>query len=137
MAAGPLLASAGFLLIAGVRAEFDFWTQLLPGLVLFGVGLSMTVSPLTATVLAAVDPARSGISSAVNNAVSRVAGLLAIANLGVIVGGTMDVAGFRRTAVITAALFAAAGVISAVGIVNTRVQAVASVSAARCLDRGR
>ena len=137
MAAGPLLAAAGFLLIAGIRVEFDFWTQLLPGLVLFGVGLSMTVSPLTATVLAAVDPARSGISSAVNNAVSRVAGLLAIANLGVIVGGTMDVAGFRRAAVITAALFAAAGVISAVGIVNKRVAAVASVDAARCLDRGR
>jgi EmrB/QacA subfamily drug resistance transporter len=137
MAAGPLLAAAGFLLIAGIRVEFDFWTQMLPGLVLFGAGLSMTVSPLTATVLAAVDPARSGISSAVNNAVSRVAGLLAIANLGVIVGGTMDVTGFRRAALITAALFAAAGAISAVGIVNSRVAPVASVDTARCLDRGR
>ncbi len=137
MAAGPVLAAAGFLLIAGVRVEFDFWTQLLPGLVLFGVGLSMTVSPLTATVLAAVDAARSGITSAVNNAVSRGAGLRAIANLGVVVGGTMDVTGFRRAAVITAALFAAAGVISAVGIVNKRVAASASVDAARCLDRGR
>jgi MFS-type transporter involved in bile tolerance (Atg22 family) len=66
-----------------------------------------------------------------------VAGLLAIANLGVIVGGTMDVTGFRRVAVITAALFAAAGVISALGIVNKRVATPASVDAARCLDRGR
>ena len=57
---------------------FDFWTQLLPGLVVFGIGLSITVSPLTAAVLAAVDPTQSGIGSAVNNAVSRVAGLIAV-----------------------------------------------------------
>ena len=74
-------------------APFDFWTQLLPGLVVFGLGLSMTVSPLTAAILAAVDPAQSGIGSAINNAISRIAGLIAIAFTGVIIGGRN---GFRR-----------------------------------------
>ena len=69
------------------REPFDFWTQMLPGLIVFGVGLSITVSPLTAAVLAAVDPAQSGIGSAVNNAVSRIAGLIAVAFTGVIIGG--------------------------------------------------
>ncbi len=59
---------------ARVARPFDFWTQLLPGLVVFGLGLSMTVSPLTAAILAAVDPAQSGIGSAINNAISRIAG---------------------------------------------------------------
>ena len=67
------------------REPFDFWTQMLPGLVVFGLGLSITVSPLTAAILAAVDPAQSGIGSAVNNAVSRIAGLIAVAFTGVII----------------------------------------------------
>ena len=69
------------------REPFDFWTQMLPGLVVFGLGLSITVSPLTAAILAAVDPAQSGIGSAINNAVSRIAGLIAIAFTGVIIPG--------------------------------------------------
>ena len=120
MAAGPLIAAAGFAVMATVGEHFDFWTQLLPGLVLFAVGLTMTVSPLTATVLAAVDPAHSGVGSAVNNAVSRVAGLIAIAFMSVIVGGTIDFDGFRRGVLVTAALFAVAGLISAIGIRNHR-----------------
>ncbi len=68
-----------------VREPFNFWTQMLPGLVVFGLGLSMTVSPLTAAILAAVDPAQSGIGSAINNAVSRIAGLIAVAFTGVII----------------------------------------------------
>ena len=74
MAVGPLIAAIGYLLMARVHQPFDFWTQLLPGLVVFGIGLSVTVSPLTAAILAAVDPAQSGIGSAVNNAISRIAG---------------------------------------------------------------
>lgn len=125
MAVGPLIAAAGFLLLMTARAPFDFWAQMLPGLIVFGVGLSVTVSPLTAAVLAAVDPAQSGIGSAVNNAVSRIAGLIAVAFTGVIVGATGDsgfalgdFAGFRRGAVVVAVLFAVAGLISAVGISN-------------------
>ncbi|MDT5063927.1 MAG: hypothetical protein QOK02_82 [Mycobacterium sp.] len=129
MAVGPIIAAAGFLLLAfshpAGRAPFDFWTQMLPGLIVFGVGLSVTVSPLTAAVLAAVDPAKSGIGSAVNNAVSRIAGLIAVAFTAVIIGATGDsgfaagdFAGFRQGAVVVAVLFAVAGLISAVGISN-------------------
>jgi EmrB/QacA subfamily drug resistance transporter len=133
MAIGPLVAAAGFLLLTlslppshpTARAPFDFWTQMLPGLIVFGVGLSVTVSPLTAAVLAAVDRAQSGIGSAVNNAVSRIAGLIAVAFTGVIIGATGDsgfelgdFAGFRQGAVVVAVLFALAGLISAVGISN-------------------
>jgi len=130
MAIGPIIAAVGFLLLAFSHPEgapFDFWTQMLPGLVVFGVGLSITVSPLTAAVLAAVDPAQSGIGSAVNNAVSRIAGLIAVAFMGVIIGAAGDsgfapgdFAGFRHGAVVVAALFAVAGLVSAVGISNAQ-----------------
>lgn len=138
MAAGPLIAATGYALMARVDADFDFWTQLLPGLVLFALGLTMTVSPLTATVLGAVDPVHSGIGSAVNNAVSRIAGLIAIAFMSLIVGSTIDFAGFQRGMLVTAVLFAAAGLVSAIGIRNpSSAVAVAPVDGARCVDRGR
>ena len=128
MAVGPL-DRRGRLPAAALTARepFDFWTQMLPGLIVFGVGLSITVSPLTAAVLAAVDPAQSGIGSAVNNAVSRIAGLIAVAFTGVIIGAAGDsgfvrgdFAGFRQGAVVVAVLFVVAGVISAVGISNAQ-----------------
>jgi MFS-type transporter involved in bile tolerance (Atg22 family) len=105
--------------------------------VVFGLGLSMTVSPLTAAILAAVDPAQSGIGSAVNNAVSRISGLIAVALTGVIIGGTVDFAGFRRGVLVAAVLFAVAGVISAVGIRNTQgdMTRVTEETAAGCHDR--
>jgi MFS family permease len=127
MAVGPIVAAAGFLLLTTAREPFDFWTQLLPGLIVFGIGMSITVSPLTAAVLAAVDPSQSGIGSAVNNAVSRVAGLIAVAFTGVIVGSgsghqsaspAMTFAGFRDGATVVAVLFVLAGVVSALGISN-------------------
>ncbi|MBO0676968.1 MFS transporter [Mycolicibacterium sp. S2-37] len=140
MAVGPLLGAAGFVLMAGARDPFDFWTQMLPGLVLFGLGLTVTVSPLTAAVLAAVDPAQSGIGSAVNNAVSRIAGLVAIAFTGVIVGqsalGAMDSDGFRRGALVVAVLLTIAGIVSAVGIRNGAALAgVPAHAVAQCQDR--
>jgi EmrB/QacA subfamily drug resistance transporter len=118
MALGPLIAAAGFLLMTTVDRPFNFWAQMLPGLVVFGFGLTMTVSPLTAAVLAAVDPAQSGIGSAINNAIARIAGLIAVALIGVIIGGTVDFAGFRQGAFVTAVLFALAGLISWAGIRN-------------------
>jgi len=145
MGVGPLIAATGFLLMTTARVPFDFWTQMLPGLIVFGLGLSVTVSPLTAAVLAAVDPAQSGIGSAVNNAVSRVAGLIAVAFMGVIVGAAsgesgstaMTFAGFRYGAVTVAVLFAVAGLVSAVGISNQQcdVGRVSPVAAARSHDR--
>ena len=118
MAIGPLVAAVGYLLMTTARDQFNFWTQMLPGLVVFGLGLTITVSPLTAAILAAVDPAQSGIGSAINNAVSRIAGLIAIAFTGVIIGGAVDFAGFRQGVIVTAGMFMVAGLISAVGIRN-------------------
>jgi EmrB/QacA subfamily drug resistance transporter len=137
MATGPLVAAVGYLLMSRAAEPFDFWTQMLPGLVVFGLGLTITVSPLTAAILAAVDPAQSGIGSAVNNAVSRIAGLIAIACTGVIIGGTVDFAGFRQGMLVTAGLFALAGFISAVGIRNdqSNLDRVSAESSAACHDR--
>jgi EmrB/QacA subfamily drug resistance transporter len=137
MAVGPLIAAAGYLWMTMVREPFNFWTQMLPGLVVFGLGLSITVSPLTAAILAAVDPAQSGIGSAINNAVSRIAGLIAIAMTGVIIGGAVDFAGFRHAALVAAALFAVAGLVSAIGIRNTQgdMSRVTEETAASCHDR--
>jgi MFS family permease len=140
MALGPVIAAGGFLLMAvslQQRDTFDFWTQVLPGVIVFGLGLSITVSPLTAAVLAAVEPGQSGIGSAVNNAISRIAGLVAVALMGVIVGTAMNFDGFRRGAMVVAVLFAIAGLCSALGISNARhdVGLVSVEAGAACQDR--
>ncbi|GAB3595658.1 MFS transporter [Microbacterium tumbae] len=116
MTAGPLLMAAGALLLLLVGTDFDYWWQVLPAMLVLGVGLSLTVAPLTSAILGAIDEDRSGIASAVNNAVSRVAGLLVVAMLSTIVGGTLDLAGFHSAAWVTAALFAVGGAVSWIGI---------------------
>lgn len=118
MAAGPLLAGTGFLLMLSVHEPLDFWQHILPGVLLAGLGLAVTVSPLTAAVLGAIETERSGIASAVNNAVARIAGLLGIAVAGAITGGLLDYAGFRRAALAAALMLFAGGAVSAVGIRN-------------------
>jgi len=115
MTVGPLLMAAASLLMLSVGEEFDYWTQLLPGILLFGVGLTVTVSPLTAAILGSIEPARSGIASAVNNAVARIAGLLAVAMLGLITGGALDLAGLHRSLWVIAALMALGGLVSFLG----------------------
>ncbi|MFV0319120.1 MAG: MFS transporter [Microbacterium sp.] len=112
MTAGPLLMAGGAALLLTVSEDFDYWWQVLPSMLVFGFGLAVTVSPLTAAILGAIEPARSGIASAVNNAIARVAGLLAVAALGVIVGGGLDLRGFHRAAVVTAALLALGGLVA-------------------------
>jgi len=118
MTLGPCVAAVGFLLILRVDANVAYWSQLLPVVLVFGVGLSMTVAPLTAAVLAAVDEAQAGIASAVNNAVSRIAGLVAIAALGFITGPQLSVAGFHRGGIAMAVLLTLGGLISWIGIRN-------------------
>jgi pterin-4a-carbinolamine dehydratase/MFS family permease len=118
MAAGPIIAGGGYLLMLTAGPDFNFWAQMLPGLVLFGIGLSVTVTPLTSAILAAVNREQSGIGSAINNAISRVSGLVAVACTGIVVGGQLDYEGFRRVALVTAVLFIVGGVISATGIRN-------------------
>jgi EmrB/QacA subfamily drug resistance transporter len=117
MTAGPLIMAGGALMLLLVAEGFDYWWQVLPGMVVFGLGLSITVAPLTAAVLGAVDTARSGIASAVNNAVARVAGLVAVAAIAATVGN-LDLGGFHRAAVLTAGLLTVGGVASLIGIRN-------------------
>jgi EmrB/QacA subfamily drug resistance transporter len=88
MAAGPVIAGGGLLLLVRVSAQASYVSQLLPGILVFGFGLSMTVAPLTATVLGAVEPGHSGLASGVNNAVARVANLIAIAALGAVIASS-------------------------------------------------
>jgi EmrB/QacA subfamily drug resistance transporter len=88
MGGGPIVAGLGLLLLARTDAGADYLTIVLPGVAVFGVGLAATVAPLTATVLSSVEPGHSGVASGVNNAVSRVAGLLAIAALGAVVASS-------------------------------------------------
>jgi EmrB/QacA subfamily drug resistance transporter len=90
MGLGPLVAGVGLLLLSRADANASYASQILPGVLVFGLGLSATVAPLTATVLGAVEPGHSGIASGVNNAVARVAGLLAIAALGAVVASTFS-----------------------------------------------
>jgi EmrB/QacA subfamily drug resistance transporter len=85
MTAGPIVAGLGLLLMLRVGASADYFTDVLPAIVVFGLGLAATVAPLTATVLDSVEERRVGIASGVNNGVSRVAGLLAIAVLGAVI----------------------------------------------------
>ncbi len=85
MSAGPIIGGVGLLLLLPVDRDADYLTQILPGLLVFGLGLAMTVAPLTATVLSDADAQHAGIASGVNNAVARVAGLLAIAAIGAVV----------------------------------------------------
>ncbi len=118
MTAGPIIAGVGYLLLLGTGESVNYFVNVLPGILLFAVGLSMTVAPLTAAVLGSVSAAQSGIGSAVNNAVARVAGLVAIAMLGVIIVGKLDVDGFHRVLIVTAALLILGGLVSFVGIRN-------------------
>ena len=81
MTAGPLVAGAGLLLLSRVAPGTTYLTGILPAVVVFGLGLSLTVAPLTAAVMAAVEERHLGVGSGVNNAVARVAGLLSVALL--------------------------------------------------------
>ena len=88
MGVGPLVAAAGLALFLRLDADVDYVTDLLPGLVVFSLGLAMTVAPLTATVLADADEKNAGIASGTNNAIARVASLIAIAAVGALIASS-------------------------------------------------
>ena len=88
MGVGPLVAAAGLALFLPIDADVDYLTDLLPGLLLFSVGLAIVVAPLTATVLADADEHNAGVASGVNNAIARAAGLVAIAAVGALVASS-------------------------------------------------
>jgi EmrB/QacA subfamily drug resistance transporter len=85
MGFGPLVAAGGILWLSRLSSDPAFLTDVLPPLLIFSLGLSMTVAPLTAAVLADADEGNAGIASAVNNAIARVASLLATAAIGAVV----------------------------------------------------
>ncbi len=114
MTVGPLLAGVGTLLLALATPGRSYLDGVLPGVVVLGLGLAVTVGPLTGTVLASVEERHVGVASGVNNALSRVAGLVAVAVLPVAthMGTRLDrtgVAGGYRAAMVVSATAAAAG----------------------------
>ncbi|HEV7726507.1 MAG TPA: MFS transporter [Modestobacter sp.] len=116
MTIGPLVAATGMLLLTQVGAGSPYWTGVLPGSLLLGLGMSLVVAPLTATVLGAAPGALAGVASGVNNAVARAAQLLAVAALPVAVGLSGD--DYAHPAVFSAgftAAMAACAVLMALG----------------------
>jgi EmrB/QacA subfamily drug resistance transporter len=117
---GPLVIAVGLLLMMRLDGGSSYLTGVLPAVIVFGLGLTLVVAPVTATVLAAADTRHSGIASGVNNAVARVAALLAVAVLPVAAGITGDsfynpakmTHGFHVAVVICAALSALGGAIA-------------------------
>jgi predicted MFS family arabinose efflux permease len=132
MGLGPLVGACGILLLLRTGTNTSYFGDLLPALLLFGLGLSMTVAPLTATVLADADEGDAGIASAINNDIARVAGLVGISVIGVVAASTLNgdafvansqsVRAFHDALVICAALLVAGGLMAAIGIVNPRRQ---------------
>ena len=90
MGVGPLVTAVGLALFLRLDADVDYVTDLLPPLIVFGLGLAMTVAPLTSTVLADADESNAGIASGVNNAIARVASLVAIAAVGAVVAASFQ-----------------------------------------------
>jgi EmrB/QacA subfamily drug resistance transporter len=122
MALGPFIAGVGFFSMLGFNPDTSYWTHLFPGVLLFSLGLSCTVAPLTSAILSDVATKNAGVASAVNNAVARIAGLVTIATIGLVTGTHLDTDGFHRALILTATLLLIGGAISAVGIQNPKEQ---------------
>ena len=124
MTAGPIIAGLGLALLWRVQAGEPYWSSFLPAILVFSFGLSLTVAPLTATVLAAAPIEKVGVASAVNNAVARAAGLIAVAALPALAGMGEDSylrpasfsAGFQTAMLIAGGLCVLGGLIAAATI---------------------
>jgi len=137
MTAGPVICAVGLLLMSRIGANASYWLHVLPAVIIFGIGLSLLVAPLTATALGALDDSYAGIASGVNNAVARAAGLLAVAILplaaGLGSGGLTDPAAlhpvYRNAMMICVALMLCGAAVAAI-FVPARLPAHAPPSAA-------
>jgi EmrB/QacA subfamily drug resistance transporter len=126
MTVGPLVVGAGLALLTLATNPGSYWTQVFPAVLLFALGLAITVAPLTATAMGAAPPEHSGVASAVNNVVARAAGLLAVAVLPLLAGLTGAAAlhsatlatGFRTAMLISGLVSAAGGLLAALTIRN-------------------
>ncbi|MEV5576103.1 MFS transporter [Spirillospora sp. NPDC052269] len=120
MTVGLVLAAAGMVLVSRVGQHASYWKDVLPGVVVFGLGLAAMVAPLTATVLASADERHAGIASGVNNAVARAAGLLAVAAIPPLAGLTGNAlrdpakfaTGFREAMLVCSGLLLAGAVLT-------------------------
>jgi EmrB/QacA subfamily drug resistance transporter len=120
MSVGPCIVAAGVLLLVRLAADGNYLTEVLPAVVVFGLGLAVTVAPLTATALGAVPAEHAGVASAVNNDVARIAGLIVVAVLPALAGITGDSylnpvqlgTGFRTAVLVAAATCAAGGLLA-------------------------
>ena len=120
MTIGPILAAVGLVLLAGIRPGGSYLLSVLPGVVVFGVGLTITVAPLTAAVMAAVDAHHLGVGSAINNATARIGGLIAVAVVPALAGLTSasaHLAGVSLNDGFTAAMRIGAGMLVAGGLI--------------------
>lgn len=132
MTVGPIVAGVGLLLMGGIEPGDEYLTGVLPSVLVFGLGMSITVAPLTAAVLGSVEERRVGVASGVNNAVARLAGLLAVAALPALAG--IDTAGSVATSLdsgfgtalrICAALCVVGGLVAAATMGDTRFEPAA------------
>lgn len=126
MTVGPITVGVALALLRRTTTDHNYITGVLPAMIVFGFGLAITVAPLTATALGSLPAKHAGLASAVNNDVSRLGGLIAVAALPALAGisGTAYLhsselsAGFRTAATISAVLCAVGGVVAGVGIRN-------------------
>ena len=140
MTVGPLLVGTGLALLARASGDASYVSGVLPAVVVFGLGLATTVAPLTATAMAALPSAHAGLASAVNNDVSRIGGLVAVALLPALAGmagrtylhpAAMGAA-FRTAVYVTAAWCGAGAVVAALGIRNPRPVPRAGTGCSHC-----
>lgn len=130
MTVGPIVCAGGVVLLSGVDDSGSYVVSVLPGMVLFALGLATLVAPLTAAVLAAAPDRFAGVASGINNAVARCGSLLAVAALPAIVGlGPREyddpaalTAGYHNALLISAALLAVGGAVSWFGLAKARTE---------------
>nr|WP_231120863.1 MFS transporter [Mycobacterium colombiense] len=135
--AGPFSAGIGLLLIRPKPNGFHAITDLIPGMTVLAIGLVATITPLMSVTLASVPTEHSGLASAINNAVSRLAALMSIGSIGLISVGTVSATGFAHVLEVSAALFALGAFCAALLITNPPAgrQPVPCDIAALCRDR--